>query len=88
VLTPLIFLLIWAIERTETKATDSLFTAFPYWKLTAAVVAFLVWALAVPGNPYAISDIGKVVAAFVALVVSIFLDLVDQLIEVRKNSVT
>jgi hypothetical protein len=82
VLTPLIFFLIWAIERS--KAKKSLRSEIPFWKLTASIIGFLIWALAVPGNPYAISEVAKVAVAFLALFVSIFLDLIDQLFEARK----
>jgi len=86
-LTPLIFFLVWAVERSKLKMP--LFSDFPYWKLTAAVIGFLVWGLAVPGNPYVTSDVAKVATAFAALLVSIFLDLIDQLFEARKfNMVT
>jgi hypothetical protein len=81
-LTPLIFFLIWAIERTKTKKLS--FSEFPYWKLSAAILAFLIWALAVPGNPYVTSDVAKMAVAFAALVISIFLDLIDQFFEARK----
>lgn len=82
VLTPLIFLLIWAIERSKLKL--SLTSDLPYWKLIASVIGFLIWALAVPGSPYATSEIAKVATAFMALLVSIILDLIDQLFESRK----
>ncbi len=82
-ITPAIFLLIWAIERTKIK--KPLWSEFPYWKLSAAVLAFLIWALAVPGNPYATTNVAKVAIAFAAILVSIILDLIDQLFEAQKS---
>ena len=84
VITPAIFLLIWAIERTKIK--KPMWSEFPYWKLSAAVLAFLIWALAVPGNPYATTNVAKVAIAFAAILVSIILDLIDQLFEARKSN--
>lgn len=82
VLTPGIFLLILAIERT--KAKKPVLSEFPYWKLSAAILGFLIWGLAVPGNTFGTSDIEKVVIAFAAILVSIILDLIDQFYEARK----
>jgi hypothetical protein len=83
-ITPFIFFLMVAIERAREK--KSLLASFPIWKLSAAILGFLIWALAVPGNPYVTSDIAKVTAAFLALATSIFLDLIDQLFEARKQA--
>lgn len=80
--TPLIFFLIVAIERA--KQRKSLLAGFPVWKLSAAIFGFLIWALAVPGNPYVTTDVAKVTAAFLALAISIVLDLIDQYVEARK----
>lgn len=85
ILTPGIFLLILAIERT--KAKKPILFEFPYWKLSAAILAFLIWGLAVPGNTFGTSDIEKVVIAFAAILVSIILDLIDQFYEARKMNV-
>ena len=82
VITPAIFFLILAIERTKIK--KPILSEFPYWKFLAAILAFLIWALAVPGNPYATTNIAKVAIAFAAILVSIILDLIDQLFEARK----
>ncbi|MCY7375491.1 MAG: hypothetical protein LH472_05915 [Pyrinomonadaceae bacterium] len=82
IITPSIFIVIRAIEQQKIK--KSAFSEFPYWKLLAAIISFLIWALAVPGNPYAESAAAKTTFAFVAIVVSIFLDLFDQYYEARK----
>lgn len=84
VITPAIFMLIWAIERTKSK--KPFWSEFPYWKLSAAIIAFLIWALAVPGSPYAESPVAKVAIAFAAILVSIILDLIDQLYEARRSN--
>jgi hypothetical protein len=83
-LTPLIFFLIVATERARAK--QKFFINFPYWKLIAAILGFLIWALAVPGNPYIVSDIAKVATAFLALVTSVILDLIDQLYDARQQA--
>lgn len=82
IVTPILFSLMWGIDRA--KAKKRFFDGFPKWKLTAAIIAFLIWALAIPGNPYVNSDVAKISVAFLALVVSILLDLVDQFVEIRN----
>jgi hypothetical protein len=52
---------------------------WPWWKLVAGTIAFMVWALAVP--PLVTSDAGKIVSAFAAILVSTFLTLVGAVVE-------
>ena len=82
VVTPLLLLLLYASKR----ATDGLpalpkIRQWPWWKMAAATVAFLVWALAVPGNPYVAGDGGAVVAGFGAVIVSSLLSLLEPIFE-------
>jgi hypothetical protein len=82
VLTPLLLLLVYASKR----ATDGLpalppFAQWPWWKLAAATIAFLVWALAVPGNPYIVGDGGAVVAGFGAVLISTALSLLEPIFD-------
>lgn len=85
-LTPVLLLLILAGKRRGEG-----FSAFPsskdwpWWKLVASTVAFLVWALAVPATPYLASAQGKVVAAFGALLVSTFLTLLEPIFEPSRS---
>jgi hypothetical protein len=81
VLTPLLFLLIYVGKRRSQNLSflPPSPLQWPWWKLIAATIAFMVWALAVP--PLVSSDAGKVVAAFGALLVSTMLSLVGGVVE-------
>jgi hypothetical protein len=58
-----------------------LWQKFPFWKLFAAVIAFICWALAVPNSPYlGDSAAGRAVAGFLAIFISIILERVDRLV--------
>jgi hypothetical protein len=58
-----------------------LWRKFPFWRLCAAVIAFLCWALAVPNSPYlGSSDAGRAVVAFLAVFISVILERVDRLV--------
>jgi hypothetical protein len=50
---------------------------WPWWQMVASVIAFAVWALAVPGNPYISGTLGAAATGFFALFVSTFLSLLD-----------
>jgi hypothetical protein len=82
VLTPILFLLIFAGKR---RAQDlppfPAVTQWPWWKLAASFVAFLAWGLAVPTNPYATSPLRGAAFAFCAVFVSTFLSLLEGVIE-------
>ena len=76
VLTPLIFLIL--LVRARALNQQSLLPdKWPIWKIVAATIAFLVWALAVPGSPYLNFTGGPAIAAIGALFVSTFLGLLD-----------
>lgn len=80
VLTPIIFILLLVRKR----ATDGLSLRperWPIWKIVAATIAFLVWALAVPNSPYLNFAGGPAIAAFGALFVSMFLSLLDPIFD-------
>ena len=81
-LTPVMLVLMLASKR----ATDGLSVfpkgrEMPWWKLTAATVAFMVWALAVPGNPYVAGDGAPIVASFGAIIISTLLSLLEPIFE-------
>ena len=80
-LTPVLFLLIYIGKRRSQKlpAFPQPATKWPWWKLIASTIAFMVWALAVP--PLVTTDAGKIVAAFGALLVSTTLTLVGGVVE-------
>jgi hypothetical protein len=82
VLTPILLVLMYASKR----ATDGLpalpkARELPWWKMTAATVAFAVWALAVPGNPYVSGDGAPIVAGFGAIIISTLLSLLEPIFE-------
>ena len=75
-LTPLIFVIL--LIRAHALNQQSLLPdKWPIWKIVAATIAFLVWALAVPGSPYMNFTGGPAIAAIGALFVSTFLGLLD-----------
>ncbi len=82
VFTPVLWLLIYLGKRQSTRGVklfpDSL-KRWPWWKLVAGTIAFMVWALAVP--PLVTSDAGKIVSAFGAILVSTLLTLVGAVVE-------
>ena len=82
VLTPVLLLLIYASKR----ATNHLpalppLSEFPWWRMTAATIAFLVWALAVPNNPYISDPIGVLIASFAAVLISSVLTLLEPIFD-------
>lgn len=88
VLTPVLLVLMLASKR----ATDGLSPLpkgreMPWWKMTASTIAFMVWALAVPGNPYVVGDGAPIVASFGAIIISTLLSLLEPIFE-RPISVT
>jgi hypothetical protein len=84
-LTPILFLLIYIGKRRSQKLSflPDRMASWPWWKLIASTVAFMVWALAVP--PLVSTDAGKVVAAFGALLVSTLLSLVGGVVEPSES---
>jgi len=82
VLTPILFLLIFAGKRSSAKLPPlPPPLQWPWWKLIASTLAFGIWALAVPNAPYLRGELGGVVAAFLAVFVSTFLALLQPIFE-------
>lgn len=82
VATPVLLLLVYAGKRSsEGLMPLPAVKELPWWKMIAATVAFLVWALAVPGNPYIIGEGGAVVAGFGAVAISTALSLLEPIFE-------
>jgi hypothetical protein len=81
ILTPILFMLIYMGKRRSRKESilPESRAEWPWWKLFASTVAFMVWALAVP--PLLESQAGKVAAAFGALLVSTLLNLIGGVVE-------
>ncbi|UTD29990.1 hypothetical protein [Bradyrhizobium sp. WD16] len=80
-LTPILFLLIYVGKRRSQKlpALPQSVAKWPWWKVIASTLAFMVWALAVP--PLVAGEAEKVVSAFGALLVSTMLSLVGAVVE-------
>lgn len=82
ILTPILFLLIYAGKRRSNGLPPLPSPReFPWWKLIASTIAFLTWALAVPGGPYLQGDAGGPVAALAALFISTLLSVLAAVIE-------
>ncbi len=81
VLTPILFLLIYLGKRRSQNLPllPATIQDWPWWKLIASTIAFMVWALAVP--PLVDSEMGKISVAFGALLVSTLLSLVGAVVE-------
>ncbi len=76
--TPLFVLIVYKIEKTEG-------TVFPWWELFAATLAFAVWGLAINGAPFFESNEYRILFSFIALIISTFFELLNQLFyKIRK----
>lgn len=85
-LTPILFIvLMMGKRRSQGLSLLPKPKRLPWFKLPAATVAFMVWALAIPSSPYLDGDSGKVVAAFGALLVSTFLTLLEPIFSPPKG---
>lgn len=85
-LTPILFLLIYLGKRRSQNLPllPGTIGGWPWWKLIASTIAFMVWALAVP--PLVEGDLGKIVVAFGALLVSTLLSLIGGVVEPEPAS--
>jgi hypothetical protein len=81
-ITPIILLLVYASKRASTGLRPiPNVKELPWWKMSAATIAFLVWGLAVPGNPYISGESGAVIAGFGAVLISTVLSLLEPIFE-------
>jgi hypothetical protein len=79
-LTPVLLLLIYLSKVAATGEALPGPTLWPWWKMCAATIAFFVWALAVPGNPY-LHETASAVAGLGAMLVSTLLNVVTPIFE-------
>ncbi len=79
-LTPLLLLLIYLSKVAATGDKLPGPREWPWWKMCAATIAFFVWALAVPGNPY-LREAASAVAGVGAMLVSTLLSVVTPIFE-------
>jgi hypothetical protein len=85
-LTPVLWLLIYVAKRkAETLPAWPPLSLWLGWNLVASFVAFLVWALAVPGGPYFTGSGEGVLAGFLAVFISSFLSIIELLIDKPAN---
>ena len=80
-LTPIALLLLyWGSLQAERKPFPSI-SNLPWWKLIASTIAFGVWGLSVPRNPFVSEPIAGVAAGFLAGFVSVFLNILAPIFE-------
>jgi hypothetical protein len=79
-LTPVLLLLIYLSKVAASGANLPGPAKWPWWKMAAATIAFFVWALAVPGNPY-LQESASAVAGLGAMVTSTLLSALTPIFE-------
>jgi hypothetical protein len=86
IITPLLLFLIYVNKRATSGLRPVVPEArqWPWWQLTAATFAFMVWALAVPGNPYVSGETAAVLAGLGAVFISMILNLLEPIFQ-RKS---
>ncbi len=78
VLTPIFLLLVYMGKRkTAGLPAWPPFNELPLWKMVAATLAFLAWALAVPGNGLLEGEVGGPLAGVVAVLASVIISVLD-----------
>lgn len=82
VFTPVLFALL-LLGKRRAAHVKPLATVknWPWWKNVAATIAFLVWGLAVPGNPLVTGEAGGAVMGFLAIFISTLLSILEQLFD-------
>ena len=79
-LTPILLLVIFFGKRRAAKLPPiPPVKEWPWWETVAATIAFLVWALAVPNNPYINGQTQGAIAGFFAIFVSTILSVFENL---------
>lgn len=82
--TPVLFVLIFlGKRRASSLPTFPPAGEWPWWKIFACSVAFVVWALAVPGNPYIKDPAASAAIGFLALFISTVLSVLEPLFDRR-----
>ena len=81
-LTPVLFFLL-ALNRHRTSGSTEPFSIH-WWPLLASLLAFLVWAISVPGHPIALEL--KALPAFAALLVSVLLSLLAPILGPKNRN--
>lgn len=83
IITPLLLFLVYVNKRATSGLRPIIpdRRQWPWWKLIAATVAFMVWALAVPGNPYVSGETAAILAGLGAVFISMILNLLEPIFE-------
>lgn len=83
ILTPVLVLVIYFGKRrvAKLKPTIPVLWEWPWWKTIAATIAFLIWALAVPSNPYIDGALKGALVGFLAIFVSTILSVLEPLFD-------
>jgi hypothetical protein len=87
ILTAVLVMLIYFGKRRVAglRAIPLKLVEWPWWKTVAATIAFFVWALAVPNNPYVKSTLASALVGFFAIFVSTILSVLEPLFDRPSN---
>jgi len=80
-LTPAFFLLVYYNQLAIANEEFPNVMNWPWWRIVASTIAFSVWALAIPNNPFVGSDVAGVVSGLAAIFVSTILSLLGPIFE-------
>jgi hypothetical protein len=83
ILTPILFVLIFFNQLAVDQKPYPAFPQWPWWRIFASTVAFCVWALAVPNNPFLATKTAGVLAGLGAAFVSMLLSIIGPIVERR-----
>jgi uncharacterized membrane protein YfcA len=83
ILTTILVLVIYFGKRKVAKLQPTIppLKEWPWWKTIAATIAFLIWALAVPGNFYVVGALKGALVGFVAVFISTMLSVFELLFD-------
>jgi len=82
-LTPILFVLIFFNQLAVDQKPYPTFRQWPWWRIFASTIAFCVWALAVPNNPFLETKTAGVLAGLGAAFVSMLLSIIGPIVERR-----
>jgi len=80
ILTPLLLLLAYLSGLASKGEPRPPLKTWPWWKAFASTIAFAIWALAVPGNPYFSEPVLLMAVWAAATLVSMILGLIDPIV--------
>jgi RsiW-degrading membrane proteinase PrsW (M82 family) len=80
ILSPILLALVYLGDRRSAGLPVWPRWDWPWWRLIAAFIAFCVWALSIPGNPFVEGEGGSILAALGTLFVSAIFSLVERIV--------